>query len=76
MHQLLHEAHQQYQTLKSQLLEMTVRGEISTEQSTAQLDALSLMQRMAEQAEKASSHWSLTLPLAERQPVIAETAVS
>ncbi len=68
-HQLMRDIHNQYQTLKENLLEHTVSGRLSAEESMALLDALSHLQRLAEQAEKASSHWSSTTPIQHRSPL-------
>jgi phosphate:Na+ symporter len=71
-HRLMHEVHGLYQTLKSRLLEQTVGARLSAEESMQLLDALSHLQRLAEQAEKASSHWSSTLPIQHRSPLSEE----
>lgn len=71
-HQVMHEVHNRYQSLKAQLLEQTVNGRLNTEESMQLLDAMSQLQRLAEQAEHASSHWSSTLPTLHRDPLSEE----
>lgn len=71
-HQLMRDIHNQYQMLKDNLLQHTVAGRLSAEESMALLDALSHLQRLAEQAEKASSHWSSTTPIQHRSPLTEE----
>ncbi|KEA65470.1 Sodium-dependent phosphate transporter [Marinobacterium lacunae] len=71
-HQLMRDVHQLYQQLKASMLEDTVTGHISPEESMALLDACSQLQRLAEQAEKASSHWSSTLPIMHRNALAEE----
>ncbi|GGB88354.1 hypothetical protein GCM10011352_12940 [Marinobacterium zhoushanense] len=73
-HQLMRDVHQLYQQLKESLLKETVMGHIGAEESMALLDACSQLQRLAEQAEKASSHWSSTLPIMHRDPLVEEPA--
>jgi len=73
-HQLMREVHQIYQQLKADLLQETVLGHISAEESMSLLDACSQLQRLAEQAEKASSHWSSTLPIQHRNPLAEESS--
>ncbi|TCK03076.1 Na/Pi cotransporter family protein [Marinobacterium mangrovicola] len=71
-HQLMREVKHIYQQLKSSLLEQAVKGRMDNAESMALLDAVSQLQRLAEQAEKASSHWSSTLPVHERGPLHKE----
>jgi phosphate:Na+ symporter len=71
-HQLMREVHRDYQSLKSLLLEHAVSGRLQAEESMSLLDAASQLQRMAEQAEKASSHWSSTLPVQHRASLAEE----
>lgn len=71
-HQLMRDVHHIYQELKADLLQQTVAGHLSAEESMALLDALSHLQRLAEQAEKASSHWSSTTPIQHRAPLAEE----
>ena len=59
-----------YQNLKRELLEKTVSGIISTTESAQLLEYLSMIRRMAGQAEEASSHWSATLPMQQRETLI------
>ena len=56
-----------YQNLKHELLEKTVEGVISTTESAQLLEYLSMIRRLASQAEEASSHWSATLPMQQRE---------
>lgn len=71
-HRMMHQVHKRYQALKAQVLEQTVRGRLSAEESMQLLDAISHLQRLAEQAEKASIHWSSTLPILHRSPLNEE----
>jgi len=59
-----------YQNLKRELLEKTVSGIISTTESAQLLEYLSMIRRIAGQAEEASSHWSATLPMQQRETLI------
>lgn len=56
-----------YQSLKHELLEKTVAGIISTSESARLLEYLSMLRRLASQSEEASSHWSSTLPIQQRE---------
>lgn len=71
-HRMMHQVHKRYQALKAQVLEQTVGGRLSAEESMQLLDAISHLQRLAEQAEKASIHWSSTLPILHRSPLNEE----
>lgn len=68
-HKVMHKIDKRYQSLKGRLLEMIVRGEINADEGTIQLDTLSHLHRLAEQAERASSHWSSSLPIRHRSPL-------
>ena len=70
--QLLHTLEQDYQALKSAILDATSQGRLAPDESGPLLDGISHLRRLAEQAEKASTHWSSMLPVQTRQPLPAQ----
>ncbi|RVU30368.1 Na/Pi cotransporter family protein [Neptunomonas marina] len=60
-----------YHGLKADILAATTSGQISAHDSSALLDVLSQLRRMAEQAEKAASSWSTLSPIEHRDAVAA-----
>lgn len=69
-HRMKREMEREYQHLKSSLLNQTLSSLLSPADSVALLDALSHIHRLAEQAEKASRHWSSTTPVQHRAPLL------
>jgi len=65
-HQMMRQVEREYQFLKANLLNQTISSLLNTEESVTLLDALSHIRRLAEQAEKASRHWSSTTPVQKR----------
>jgi len=72
-HRMMHQVEREYQFLKANLLNQTISSLLNTEESVTLLDALSHIRRLAEQAEKASRHWSSTTPVQKRAS-LAEAA--
>lgn len=68
-HTMKREMEREYQHLKSNLLNQTVSSQLTPADSVVLLDALSHIHRLAEQAEKASRHWSSTTPVQQRAPL-------
>ncbi|MBR9828536.1 MAG: Na/Pi cotransporter family protein [Oceanospirillales bacterium] len=69
-HQMKRQMEHEYQHLKSTLLNQTISSQLTPADSVALLDALSHIHRLAEQAEKASRHWSSTTPVQTRAPLL------
>ena len=65
-HRLMRDLKNEYQTVKLLILERTIEGSISTEESVEMLDYLGELKRLSDQAEDASTHWSSTLPIQAR----------
>ncbi|EXJ11627.1 MULTISPECIES: Na/Pi cotransporter family protein [Nitrincola] len=75
-HQLVLTLEKEYQTLKSLLLEQSTLGHLSSEDSIALLDAVSHINRLAEQVEKGARYWSYATPAAQRAPLAMPTAAT
>jgi len=69
-HQMMRQVQREYQYLKGSLLNQTISSLLNTADSVALMDALSHIHRLAEQAEKASRHWSSTTPVQKRAPLV------
>ncbi len=71
-HKMKREMEREYQHLKTKLLDQTLTSQLSSADSVALLDAVSHIHRLAEQAEKASRHWSSTTPVQHRAPLLEQ----
>ncbi len=71
-HKMKREMEREYQHLKTKLLDQTLSSQLSPADSVALMDALSHIHRLAEQAEKASRHWSSTTPVQHRAPLLEQ----
>ncbi len=69
-HQMMRQVQREYQYLKGSLPNQTISSLLNTADSVALMDALSHIHRLAEQAEKASRHWSSTTPVQKRAPLV------
>ena len=72
---ILHQLENDYQGIKSEILNAATSGRLDAVESVTLLDALSHLRRLAEQAEKSSSYWSSMLPIHVRAapaPISAE----
>lgn len=75
--QLLTQLELSYQQLKSAILSSASAGHLPPESCVALLDAVSHLRRLAQQAEKSSTHWSSMLPLQLRhKPSVQPPPVS
>lgn len=75
-HQLVLTLEKEYQNLKSLLLEQSTLGHLSSDESIALLDAVSHINRLAEQVEKGARYWSYATPAAQRAPLAMPTAAT
>ena len=59
-----------YQTIKSLILESSIKGTLNPQDSILLLDALSHIHRLSEQVEKAARFWSSLTPMQSRDSAI------